>query len=60
MRRRIIKGLLRHGPGKATSSKNEADLRRAFLRFLPLLNNPLIGAGARRIAAGKPKIAPGF
>jgi hypothetical protein len=31
-----------------------------ILRFLPTLNNPLIGAAARRGAAGKPKIASGF
>jgi len=39
---------------------NEADLQWAFLRFLPTLNNPLIGAAARRMAARKPKIASGF
>jgi hypothetical protein len=35
-------------------------LQRAFLRFLPTLNKPLIGAAARRMAAGKAKIAAGF
>jgi hypothetical protein len=31
-----------------------------YLRFLPTLNNPLIGAAARRGVAGKPKTASGF
>jgi hypothetical protein len=32
---------------------NEADLQWAYLRFLPTLNNPLIGATARRVADGQ-------
>jgi hypothetical protein len=35
-------------------------LQWAFLRFLPPLNNPLIGAAARRTAASRAKNSHGF
>jgi hypothetical protein len=35
-------------------------LQWAILRFLPTLNNPLIGAAARRMAAWRVKNSPGF
>jgi hypothetical protein len=39
---------------------NEADLQWAYLRFLPTLNNPLIGAAARREVGSEAKNNSGF